>query len=205
MGSCGQIRDRYDSETNETAFRYEKTRFLYDNGLTPATREDHLAASPTCALGHRGPATPLAPSLLCRRHDDEKMRHRAASRTRYNSAARAAHFTYKNLILAWANAAPCYESQPPGGVSPPLPLTPPWSRTHITRSPSWSVAARREFRVFSDTKKQFLATNGLAAQLSRSRLPPSGPKLLQLPISLSATPQSARIGLSNPIGGYWHG
>ncbi len=29
--------------------------------------------------------------------DDEKMRHRAASRTIYNSAARAAHFTYKNL------------------------------------------------------------------------------------------------------------
>ena len=27
----------------------------------------------------------------------KKMRHRAASRTRYNSAARAAHFTYRNL------------------------------------------------------------------------------------------------------------
>ena len=116
---------------------------------------------PTCALGHRGPSHPTRPIPPLPEYLMTKKCDTARQAGPYITAPRVPRILHtKNLILARANAALCYESHTPGGVSLPLPLTPAWSRTHTRLSPSWSVAAPRGFRVFPDTKKHFPATNG---------------------------------------------
>ena len=110
LGPSRQIRHRYDRETNETAFRYEKTRFSYDNGLTPATKKDHLAARPICALGHHGTTTRFAGGNVSKLHtpqpassEDPTSRKRGTTwQANSDTTLRhMRHFRYKNLDFSY--------------------------------------------------------------------------------------------------------
>ena len=110
MGPSTQIRHRYDRETNETAFRYEKTRFSYDNGLTPATKKDHLAARPICALGHHGTTTRFAGGNVSKLHTPQPVSSEDPTSRKRGTTWQAnsdttlrhmRHFRYKNLDFSY--------------------------------------------------------------------------------------------------------
>ena len=95
----------------------------------------------------------------------------------------------RNCFSATTVAVPSYEYRTLPRLLPPerrLPSPVRTSHTHCRPSatktpihgrlsPSWSVAGRREFRVFSDTKTCFSATTTLAAQLRNSGNLSNGP------------------------------
>ena len=123
----------------------------------------------------------------------------------------------RNCFLATTVAAPSYKYRTLLRLLPPkrrLPSPVRTSHTHCRPSatktpihgrlsPSWSVAGRREFRVFSDTETCFSATTTLAAQLRtattcRMTQAPALRLLLPLPLlesnRLVAGPTCCRLG-----------
>ena len=152
-GLSTHIPDRYDGGTNGIVFSYKRTRFGYDNSPTPATRKTFLPAHPICAMGlNRRTNSALLPLSS---EDPVRPKPRRYAASWPDSIARHARRVSdsKSVILARANPAPSYGPRILHSTSVPPSPTPARDHANVRLSPSWSLAATREIRVFSDTKK----------------------------------------------------